>query len=140
MNKLYITLFGLMLCLAACQPAEPKQVNVGTDQCAFCRMTLMSPNFACQTITTKGKIYMYDDLKCQLMDENMKTEKEARFYVANYYNGNEFIAHRDAQFVYSEELKTPMAGHVAAVKTAEEKNTFIEENGGKLVEINDVFR
>ena len=57
--------FGILLIinLDSCS-TEPEQLQYGTDACHFCKMTLMDKKFGAELVTTKGKVYKFDDLSC----------------------------------------------------------------------------
>lgn len=137
MPRIILTILALTLISCA---GGPQKINIGKDQCHFCKMTIMSQNFSCQTVTKKGRVYKYDDLKCQMMDAHRRASAEDAFYVTNFLNENEFIQHKNAQFVHSTNLKSPMAGNVAAVLTHAEAEVLIAEKKGELIKIEDAFK
>lgn len=118
-----------------------QKINIGHDQCSFCKMTIMSENFACQTITPKGKVYNYDDLKCQMTAFKNESEKlkESTMFVGNFLNGGEYIEHSKAIFVKANAFKSPMAGNIAAVKSQSEAEKLAKEKDGVIVEISNAF-
>ena len=132
-----ISFFSVLL--MACG-SGPQKIDIGHDQCDFCRMTIMEENFAGETITPKGKVFKYDDLKCLIMDRNARSKKlnGATFYIANYLNGPEFIPLSKAILVEAPALKSPMAGNVAAVNTREEAEKLVREKEGEIVALADV--
>ncbi len=139
MLKYFISL--TLIVLLSCT-SEPKKIKVGTDQCHYCKMTIMEENFACQTITSKGKVYLYDDLKCQIKEKrsNEKSFKGAQFYVSNYLDDGAFLVSEKAFFIESSEFKSPMAGNVAAVATQSEAEILASEKKGKIISIENAFK
>lgn len=133
------TLSFLTLFLLACS-SGPQKVTIGRDQCDFCRMTIMEENFAGEAVTPKGKIYKYDDLKCLLIDKDARSKKldGSAYYIANYFNGPEFLELSKAVLVEAPSLKSPMAGNVAAIKTKQEAEKLAEEKEGQIVDLEDV--
>ncbi|MCB0737514.1 MAG: nitrous oxide reductase accessory protein NosL [Bacteroidetes bacterium] len=102
-------------------------------------MSITEMEFACQTITKKGKVYKYDDLKCQMADAKKYDTKEPTFYVANYLANGEFLKHNEAFFIKASDLKSPMAGNVAAFRTEDEATKIAYEKGGERIELKDAF-
>jgi copper chaperone NosL len=105
-------------------------------------MTIMEENFACQTITKKGKVYVYDDLKCQIKEKrsNERSLSGAQFYVSNYLDDGAFLAFEQAFFIESSEFKSPMAGNIAAVATQSEAEVLASEKNGKVISIVNAFK
>ena len=128
----------LAIVLISCS-SGPQKINIGKDQCSFCKMTIMSQNFSCQTVTKKGRVYKYDDLKCQVLDAERNGSKSDALYVANYLNETEFILHKDAQFVFAAKFTSPMAGNVAAVLTQSEAEVLMAEKEGEIISIENAF-
>ncbi|MFY0672273.1 MAG: nitrous oxide reductase accessory protein NosL [Bacteroidia bacterium] len=121
--------------------SEPKKIKIGSDQCHFCKMTIMEENFACQTITKKGKVYVYDDLKCQIKEKRSqeKSLSGAQFFVSNYLDDGAFLNFEQAFFIESSEFKSPMAGNIAAVATQSEAEVLASEKNGAIINIENAF-
>lgn len=125
----------LSLALLACS-SGPKPVDFGTDQCAYCRMTILDENFVAENVTAKGRVYKYDDLKCWALD---RKKPDAQGYVVNYYHPETFLKTDAAYFVKAVSLKSPMAGNVAAVATMEEAQKLAQEHNGEIIALSDAF-
>ena len=55
--KKVLSLLSLALLVASCAPkAEP--IDYGKEECAFCKMTIVSPQFASEGVTQKSKAYL----------------------------------------------------------------------------------
>jgi copper chaperone NosL len=105
-------------------------------------MTIMEGNFSAQSVTSKGKVYKYDDLRCQMNDikRNASIQKQTVHYVANYLNGEEFLEHGQSFFVMAADFNSPMAGNVAAFKTETDAKELAEQKGGQPIMLQDAFR
>lgn len=131
----------IMFAMQSCS-ATPQPIKYGTDACDFCKMTIMQKKFANEWVTDKGKVSRFDDVHCLLSFR--KTDKSnGAAYVNDFMEKQEFVKATDLYYVKSEELKTPMGGHVAAFidKTSAEEfaisskgeNLLWQQVGGELI-------
>ena len=78
----------LMFGLQACQGNnEPKPIKYGSDQCAYCKMTVSDPRFGTQLLTKKGRAYNFDDVQCMVAfvkENQVKKEDVAVFFLPDY--------------------------------------------------------
>ena len=107
-----ILMFGLMSCNSGPQP-----IKIGTDACAFCKMTIADKNFGAEIITKKGKIYKFDDTHCLVAfresgDINPDDIKET--YLVNFAEPHNFIEASKGFYLKSEEIHSPMGGNIAS--------------------------
>ncbi|MFC0771349.1 nitrous oxide reductase accessory protein NosL [Terrimonas alba] len=121
----------VLLLLTACNH-KPEKIAFGKDNCAECKMTIMDPKFAAEIVTKKGKIYKFDDAHCVatfMKRRGVEMGDIHQTLFVDYNNGDEFIRVKDAEFVVSSQLKSPMGGNAAAFKNkaeAEKKAAGIE--------------
>jgi copper chaperone NosL len=122
----YALIVYLALWIGSCS-TEPEPLNYGTDLCHFCKMTLMDKKFGAELVTDKGKVYKFDDLNCFLNFYNSGYEETGDFnhiLVIDYSNPGKFIHAKDAFYVRSNEIRSPMDGQVAAFETKEAMDNF----------------
>ena len=106
--KKVLSLLSLGLLMASCAPkAEP--IDYGKEECAFCKMTIVSPQFAAEVVTQKSKAFKYDYLK----------------------EGN-LIDATKATYLISPEIQSPMGAHLAAFASREDAQKIQGEKGGEL--------
>lgn len=113
-----IPLFAFIL--QSCTP-KPEAIRYGEDQCHYCKMSLVDEKFACEVVTSKGKIYKYDDVSCMVKHiHELEHEGTTTAYtlVNNFDNPTEFLNVDEAVFVTAENFSSPMGGNTAAFKTA----------------------
>lgn len=125
-----IIILGLML--IACT-VEPEPLHYGKDGCHTCKMTLMDNKFGAEIVTTKGKIYKFDDVNCMLTFYNsnvVSTEDMRDVLIVNFSRPETLIDARNALYLKSEQIKSPMAGNVAAFETNEELRQVNESLNG----------
>lgn len=124
--------FTMMLAASACN-IEPRPINFGTDGCHTCKMILMDPTFGAEMVTTKGKIFFFDDVNCliEFMDkEGHAPEHYKEVLVVNHANPEQLIQATTAFYVLSDEIKSPMASRVAAFETEAEMKEYRKKYNG----------
>ena len=107
--------------LLACTP-QPRPIEYGHDQCTFCKMTIMDGRFGAELVTTKGKVYLFDDLFCLDKYYRMQGSKEADYghiLVNDYNQEGALIDLRKAALLKAEGLRSPMGGNIAAFSSTE---------------------
>ncbi len=123
-KKVVLPAMAIILCLflVACK-AEPEPLHFGKDGCHSCKMTLMDTKFGAEIVTTKGKIYKFDDVNCMLAffkSENLSFDDLKDVLVVDFSKPEKLIDARNALYVKSEEIKSPMASNIAAFESNED--------------------
>lgn len=127
-NKtVYAAAFGLML-VTSCTQAGPKIISINTDQCEFCKMTITDAKFASQLVTAKGRVYVFDDLKCLTNYKKAQPQPEtSQFYVADFLNPTTFLLIKNSTLISSQDIKSPMGGGIAAFADAKSAEPYLEQ-------------
>jgi copper chaperone NosL len=134
MKYLGYSLF-LMLFLSACA-IEPAPINYGQDACEFCKMNIVDQQHAAEIVTKKGKSYKYDAVECMLnyLNRNdLASEEMAFLLVCNYNQPGELIDARDATYIISEAIPSPMGAFLSALDNPDSGKQIIEVKGGEVV-------
>ena len=111
----------LALVFWACS-IEPEPLIYGKDQCHSCKMTLMDRKFGAELVTTKGKVYKFDDINClfNFYNEGSVNKDDFRFkLVVDFSQPEKLIDAEKAVYLKSGEIKSPMASQVAAFETTQ---------------------
>lgn len=115
-----IVSYSILLLTASCkQGFEP--VSYGTEPCNHCKMTIVDPRYAAEMITSKGRVYKFDDVLCmkQYADYYTDQSNNASFFVAVYNGGkDQFIDASKAVYLRNDFFKSPMNGNYAAFADA----------------------
>lgn len=116
----------LLLSLFSCEPAKPETINLNSDNCDNCGMTISNPKFAAVLFTTKGRTYKFDDISCLLVYKRDNKEKAigAGLYVSNFLNDNKLLPVEIAVYIKGDNVKSPMGGNIAAFENKESANTY----------------
>ena len=115
---------------------KPEPINYGKEDCYTCKMGIIDTKFGGEVITSKGKIFKFDDLICmaRYLKSGMLTEKEIKQTVTiNFAKQNEFIDVNKAFFLVSTELKSPMGSNAAAFTSKEAAEKFNTGNSGIII-------
>ncbi|MBS1680999.1 MAG: nitrous oxide reductase accessory protein NosL [Bacteroidetes bacterium] len=135
--------FLLLLFCTGCS-VKPEQLKYATDNCYFCKMTLMDDKFGAELVTTKGKVFKFDDIKCMvsfLKSAEGKANEYAFEMVTDYAHpddANELIAATEAHYCFSESVKSPMGGNVAAFKNETDRVNYLKKSNGSKLDWNEV--
>lgn len=113
-----LTVIIITLFFISCSADGPEPINLGKEACSFCKMTITDPRFGGEIITTKGKVYKFDDLHCltSFLKENTVSKADIKnMYAVNFSNGHNLI-NVDEQLLFykSDLLQSPMNGNLAA--------------------------
>ncbi len=107
-----LLLFGLLSC-----SVEPEPLHYGKDSCHHCKMTLMDNKFGAELVSTKGKIFKFDDSNCLISfihTGELSEQDIAHCMITDFASPGVLIDARSAFYIRSEQIKSPMAGRVAA--------------------------
>ncbi|NUN07908.1 MAG: nitrous oxide reductase accessory protein NosL [Ignavibacteriaceae bacterium] len=131
MRKLVIALFAIVI--AGCS-SGPEKINVDLDTCAYCEMKISDSRFASQLITSKGKVFKFDDHSCMVeFQKETETATDARLYVAGFDAKGEWLDVNEAFFAYGEEVRSPMRGNAAAFKSEREALEMASRVKGEVI-------
>ncbi|RYY48017.1 MAG: hypothetical protein EOO06_11420 [Chitinophagaceae bacterium] len=108
----------LTMLLAGCS-YKPEKIMMGKDGCAECKMTIMDPKFGAEIVSKKGKVYKFDDVHClaKFMERRaIEMSDVGQTLFVDFNSPHDFIKVNEAEFVVSQQLKSPMGGNAAAFK------------------------
>jgi copper chaperone NosL len=120
--------------LSSCGNSSPQAIHYNKDACEFCKMSISVPGFATELVTSKGRIYKFDDLSCMLTYTKANPQVPVLdLYVTRFVAPHEFIKTPDAWFVRHETLKSPMGGNTAAFSDSLAALKFAADARGKVL-------
>lgn len=123
----FYTLLLLGIMLVSCSN-EPEPIAYGSDQCSYCKMTIVSKAHSAQMVTKKGKQIKYDAIECMVKDnlENYEESEIAIMQFANYLEPGSMLSSPDAVFVIDEKITSPMGANLAAINKDSKQDDFPE--------------
>lgn len=131
-SKPAMLLIGLAM-LSSCGKNNPDPLVLNKDQCESCKMTYADIRFGAECITSKGKVYKFDDLSCmKAFSSNNKSAVIDQWYINDYNGNNVLIDATKAWYVSHETIKSPMNGNTAAFAQQNEAEKFASSFSGKV--------
>ncbi len=133
--------FVITLLAWACSP-QFEEIKYGTDQCDYCKMTIMDNKFSAQLVTKKGRNYKFDAIECMiwfLNDEYVKREDVYAMRVADYTNPGVMLDAENAYYLISPEIRSPMGANLAAFSSKVEAEKYKNDLGGKIYSFEQLF-
>lgn len=127
---------SLVLFLFGCS-SGPQPIRFGRDGCESCKMTLTDHRFGAEIVTTKGKVFKFDDVNCLISfieDRKIEEADIAGIYVVDFLNPENFIDVNTASFLHHEEIRSPMRSDVACFVNHEKRDSVHSLlSGGQVV-------
>jgi copper chaperone NosL len=131
-NKYSILAILIAIC-CACSHSGVKPVPIQPeDMCSYCRMAISAKQFAAELITNDEKIYKFDDTGCMLNFIEKESPKIQAIYVADFYS-DEWIAAKQAHFVATDAVSTPMGGGFLAFANTDDAGNAAYKFKGRLL-------
>lgn len=112
----YSLIVASTLLLVGCN-VEPVPLRYGKDFCHTCKMTLSDEKFGGEVVTTKGKVYVFDDTNCMIsfLNSGYLEDSEVKYkLIADYTQPNKLIPVEHSFFLKSDEIRSPMNSAIAA--------------------------
>ena len=114
----------------------PGPVQVGTDRCPYCSMSVIDARFAAQQVTVTGRVHVYDAIEClvdHVAGHGGPTLAAGWCYVADHAASTRddarLLSVHDATVVHHRRLRTPMGGGLVAFESTAAAAAFLAERG-----------
>ena len=118
--KNFLTFLLITVLISGCSVA-PSKIEYGKDTCSFCDMTIVDKTHAAEFVTKKGRAYKFDAVECLINDLKEKDENDmAYILVTDFSNPTILINAKEATYLVSEALKSPMGANLSAFKIKED--------------------
>lgn len=128
---LIIPLIGAVM-LSSCN-SGPQPIDLGKDNCHYCKMTIVDRHFGAEVVTSKGKIFKFDDIHCLV--SSLRSDIPAKKEVGNIYfvdyTGGPWITAQSCQLLHSDSLHSPMNGNIAAFPTVAARDAYLKKLTGQ---------
>ena len=134
------TLF-LSLSLISCT-VSPQPVKLGVDNCQNCKMTISDAKFGAEIISTKGKIFKFDEINCMassIKEGIIKIKDIKDIYLIDYSSNHQLIIQLNSFLLKSERFKSPMGGNIASFSNRDSLNLYKENFNGEIVTWNQLI-
>ena len=118
----------ILLLSVSCVTNEAEPIKLNSDACEFCKMKISDGKFGAELITSKGRIYKFDDMHCMInYHKENKNVQIHSFYIHDYNQNNVLIPAETAFYIKGGEINSPMHGNIIAVKTNEESQIVAQK-------------
>lgn len=120
MKKSVYLLFASLVFIS-CVSGEPKPLQLNTDACDNCKMTISNGQFGAELITQKGRYYKFDDIACMIHFVKINTEVSYQsFFVCDYLKDCKLLPVENCIYLKGGSIKSPMNGNVIAFSSKKE--------------------
>ena len=126
---------SLLLLLNSCN-SGPESLKIGKDNCAFCKMTISDNRYGAEIITSKGKVYKFDDSHCLLAFMQAKTvakEDIKDVYLADFAGDHKLIKAETAFLLRSDAFRGPMNGNIGAFSVEDSMKKMAQQYQGTAI-------
>lgn len=99
---------------------KPEPLHYGHDACYTCKMILMDTKFGSEIVTTKGKVYKFDDTNCMvnfLNSRELESEQVAFNLIVDFSQPEKLIPAQHSFYLKSGTIHSPMNSGIAAFET-----------------------
>ncbi|RYD94093.1 MAG: hypothetical protein EOP50_10060 [Sphingobacteriales bacterium] len=98
----------------------PQAFQAGRDACDDCRMTIADTRYGGEVVTSKGRVYKFDDLHClaHYLNANPTAFKDAQLYFSNFASG-QLLPADGCWSLREPSYKTPMNSGAVSFATPE---------------------
>ena len=131
-----------VMSLSSCKTG-PEPINAGKDNCYSCKMTISDVRFGAEIVTTKGKIYKFDDVHCilnYLETKELEISNIKDYYLTNYSGIHQLINVNRSFLLKADELRSPMGGNIAAFDNTDSLKLIQKRYPGIAVNWNDLIK
>jgi copper chaperone NosL len=129
-----LLIVGLLIVLPACADG-PRDIEIGAEECAHCRMRVSEEAFAAQLRTQQGRVHVFDSIECMAEFVADNPEVSIRgMWVTDFDAPGEWLSAESAHYLRSDELRSPMGLGLSAYAGPAPAETAQAEYGGDVVD------
>jgi copper chaperone NosL len=114
----------------------PGRVDVGTDRCPYCSMSVIDARFAAQQVTVNGRVHVYDAIEClvdHLAGHGGPALAAGWCFVADHAASTRttasLVSVHAATILHHARLRTPMGGGLVGFGDEATAADFVRERG-----------
>ena len=141
-SRVIPTAMAAMLVLLLGCTSGPEAIRFGKEGCDHCKMTIMDKKFGGEIVTSKGKIYRFDDIRClsDFYKSGSVDKASCTVYFLDYDGSGKLLKSDAAVLLRSDELHSPMGGNIAAFHDAAALNAAQGKLNGTTVKWEELTR
>lgn len=127
-----------LLLFSGCEP-KPQPIELGSDQCAYCRMMITEQEFGTQILNKQGRAFKFDSVECMAAyDITEDGENFHSKWVPDFLNRENWVNAEEAVYLHSETLRSPMGLYLTAYADRESAEQIQLEYGGDIIDYESV--
>ena len=132
-RSLFLLVSTIVCLLISCTP-QAQTIEFGLDSCDACRMTIVDEQHAAELVTEKGRTYKFDAVECMVpyFNEHQKETPFALILVCDYNEPGILVDGREAHYLISEAIPSPMGGFLSALSTPQAAQELADTKGGSV--------
>ena len=136
-----LSFFLILFITFSCTKKEADPINLNSDGCEFCKMKIADGKFGAELITSKGRIYKFDDIFCMIKYHKDNTNVLIQsFYIHDYNQDNALIPAETAFYIKGGDINSPMHGNIIAVKTKEEAQILAQKFNANPISWQEIIK
>lgn len=121
----------------------PVPIQYGQDACNFCKMGFSDRRFGFELLTSKGKLYKFDDFVC--LKEYIKSVSPAKkdisaIYCADFSGDGRMSKAEDCYFLQSPGFHSPMNGDIAVFLDRDNADKYQKQFQAKPITWKELYR
>jgi len=135
------SLFLLFILACSCSVKE-RPVAYGSDECAYCKMTIMDHRYGAELVTQKGKVFTFDAAECliEYLYQHEELIQSASFLlVTSYTEPDQLIDAKGASFLVSKQMPSPMGAYLTSFSSRDVAEEYQNKNSGELYTWEELF-
>jgi len=117
--------------------SQPPNVRFGDEACAYCRMIISDQRFAAAIVDQAGEALKFDDLGCLVEHEAEQFRPSVAYWVRGY-DGQRWLNAREATFVHSRGIVSPMNHGLAAFDDARPAEKAAHETASRVLQFDEL--
>jgi copper chaperone NosL len=126
-------LVSMTMLLGACAQG-PRDVEIGLEECAHCRMIVSEERFAAQLRTEQGRSHVFDAIECMADFVAGASDTEIRaLWVTDFTTPGLWVPVDEAYFLRSDQLRSPMGMGLSAYLAEADARSHYSEYGGEVL-------
>lgn len=135
MRYTLILMLGALL-LAGCETG-PRDIQMGAEECAHCRMFVSEERFATQLRTEQGRSHVFDSIEC-MAEYALEAEETGEpaigdMWVSDFGEPGNWLLVGDAVYLQSSGLRSPMGLNLSAYADRQAATAAQQEFGGEIM-------
>lgn len=109
---------------------EPVKIEVGTDMCSHCKMTISDKRFGAEMLLSTGKAYKFDAIECmiQFTESQEFDNKEFQLLATDFMTADSLHPVENLTFLRSNATPSPMGYYLSAFKNKADIKMVLEQN------------